>query len=136
VHPTGAASSLSEVGFAVHSFPATAGRARRTAASGHLGRGDPRSRFRSPPLTERSSIDTSLRLGRYLLSPLAKRLDDSRYAASISIRSGSGPGMHDRVLRLLPRFDTRHDALHHALRHGVAWVQGSDAAGRPAAAAA
>jgi hypothetical protein len=84
----------------------------------------------------RFTIDISLRLGRYLLSPLATRLDDSRFAASISIRSGSGRGMHDRVMRLAPRFATRHDALRHALSHGVAWVERSDAAVRSTRAGA
>jgi hypothetical protein len=44
--------------------------------------------------------------------------------------------MHDRVMRLLPRFATRHDALRHALNHGVAWVERSGAGARPAGAVA
>ena len=49
-------------------------------------------------------IQHSIAVGKYLVSPLIKDLDDGRYAASVSIRSGRGSGTHDRVIRLTPRF--------------------------------
>jgi len=44
----------------------------------------------------------------------------------VSIRSGAGTGTHDRVLRLLPLFDNRDDAIRYALDQGVAWLSQRD----------
>ena len=52
-------------------------------------------------------IQHSIAVGKYLVSPLIKDLDDGRFAASVSIRSGRGSGMHDRVMRFTPRFVSR-----------------------------
>ena len=65
---------------------------------------------------------SSLEIGKYLVSPLSKRTPDARYTASVSIRSGQGRATHDRVLRLLPLFNSSDDALSYALREGMAWV--------------
>lgn len=61
-------------------------------------------------------------LGRYVVSPLTRRLDDGAYSASVSIRSGRGQASSDRVLRLLGRFTTADGALLHAAAQGRAWV--------------
>jgi len=61
-------------------------------------------------------------LGRYVVSPLTRLLDDGAYSASVSIRSGRGQASSDRVLRLLGRFTTADGALRHAAAQGRAWV--------------
>ena len=61
-------------------------------------------------------------LGRYVVSPLTRRLDDGAYSASVSIRSGRGQASSDRVLRLIGRFTTADGALRHAAAQGRAWV--------------
>lgn len=74
------------------------------------------------PSLESLPISHPIAIDKYLVSPLAKRLPDSRFAASVSIRSGRGSGTHDRVLRLIPLFDNRPDALRYAMREGLAWL--------------
>ena len=66
---------------------------------------------------------TPFSVGRFLVSPLSRQTESGDYSASISIRSGRGMGTHDRVIRLLPRFDTLHAALEHAACEGRALVQ-------------
>ena len=61
-------------------------------------------------------------LGRYVVSPLTRLLDDGAYSASVSIRSGRGQASSDRVLRLIGRFTTADGALRHAATQGRAWV--------------
>ena len=61
-------------------------------------------------------------VGRYVVSPLTRRLDDGAYSASVSIRSGRGQASSDRVLRLIGRFTTADGALRHAAAQGRAWV--------------
>ncbi len=68
-------------------------------------------------------IDHSMAVGKYLVSPLARRLEDGLFAASVSIRSGRGSGMHDRVMRFTPRFANRAQALHYATEQGLGWVR-------------
>lgn len=69
-----------------------------------------------------TSISTSIRVGKYLISPLSRLLRDGRYAASVSIRSGAGSATHDRVLRLVPVFDSRQAALRYATEQGLGWI--------------
>nr|WP_284616316.1 hypothetical protein [Rubrivivax pictus] len=64
----------------------------------------------------------SIHVGKYRVSSLAHRLSDSRYAASVSIRSGEGSATHDRVMRFTPLFDDRGTAIRYALAQGRAWV--------------
>lgn len=71
--------------------------------------------------------NTNISIGKYLVSPLTKRLDDGRFAASVSIRSGRGSGMHDRVLRLTPLFGCNATASHYATQQGLSWVHGRSA---------
>lgn len=53
-------------------------------------------------------------VGSYLVTPMTKRIEDGQYAASVSIRRG----MHDRVFRLIPRFDSATRAMRYALSQG------------------
>ncbi len=78
--------------------------------------------FAAPHL--KALITTSLEVGKYLISSLAKRLPDDRYAASVSIKSGRGSQTHDRVMRLPLVFDTQDAAASYALHQGLAWVSG------------
>ena len=74
------------------------------------------------PSPRKPSINTSIQIGKYLVSPLTRRLPDDRYAASVSIRSGTGSGTHDRVLRLVPLFRDPCEAIHYAMGQGIAWL--------------
>jgi hypothetical protein len=67
-------------------------------------------------------IQNSIAVGKYLVSPLIKDLDDGRFAASVSIRSGRGSGTHDRVMRFTPRFASHAAALRYAIDEGLGWV--------------
>lgn len=65
----------------------------------------------------------SIEVGRYLVSPMIKPHAEGGFAASVSIRSGSGMASHDRVMRFVPRFDSRRAALRYATDEGMAWVR-------------
>ncbi len=62
-------------------------------------------------------------VGKYLVSPLPRLNDAGQYTASVSIRSGSGRGTHDRVFRFLPEFNTREGAVQYAIDQGRQWLQ-------------
>jgi len=74
-------------------------------------------------LYRKHCIKNSIEVGKYLVSPLIKRLEDGRYAPSVSIRTGRGSATHDRVLRLAPRFDTPQAAIRYATDQGLRWVR-------------
>ena len=77
--------------------------------------------FLSPP--ESFTIKTqSLDIGKYRISPFCNPLADGWFRASVSIRSGHGSATHDRVLRLLPYFNTELAATQFALHEGLAWL--------------
>ena len=65
----------------------------------------------------------SFTVGRYLISPLTKLLENGWYAASVSIRSGTGSGTHDRVLRLTRLCQTRLAAVCYANAEGLRWIR-------------
>ena len=73
------------------------------------------------------NLNSNIAIGKYLVSPLSKRLDDGRYAASVSIRSGRGSGTHDRVMRFTPVFCCDHSALNYATQQGLIWVNDRNA---------
>ncbi|MDZ5456730.1 hypothetical protein SM757_09090 [Azohydromonas lata] len=64
----------------------------------------------------------SIRVGKYLVSPLTRSLGQGRFAASVSIRSGRGSATHDRVLRFTPEFGSGEAALHYATAQGLDWI--------------
>jgi hypothetical protein len=66
--------------------------------------------------------DNNITVGKYLISPLPKRLDNGWWASSVSIRSGSGSGTHDRVLRLTRLFRDKLGAAEYALAEGMQWI--------------
>ena len=62
-------------------------------------------------------------VGKYLVSPLTRLGESGQYTASVSIRSGSGRGTHDRVFRFLPEFATHEGAIRYAIAEGLSWLQ-------------
>jgi hypothetical protein len=68
-------------------------------------------------------------VGKYLISPLTKALDNGWFACSVSIRAGSGSGTTDRVVRLTRLFRDRPAAAEYARHEGLQWL------GMPRAAA-
>jgi hypothetical protein len=64
----------------------------------------------------------NITVGKYLISPLTRLLANGWYACSVSIRSGSGSGTHDRVLRLTRLFQTHVDAVRYATAEGLQWI--------------
>jgi hypothetical protein len=77
--------------------------------------------------TEGITIQTSLQIGKYLVSPMSRHAEGGGFAAAVSIRSGRGSMTHDRVMRFVPMFDTRDQAERFATQQAVAWIE------RPAA---
>jgi hypothetical protein len=67
-------------------------------------------------------VDTQIAVGKYLVSPAAKRQGEGLFAASVSIRSGRGSATHDRVLRFTGLFDTAAAAIHYATEHAMGWI--------------
>lgn len=62
------------------------------------------------------------KVGRYLVSPLIKALDDGWFATSVSIRSGSGSATTDRVLRLPRLFRCAEQAVAYARAEALQWI--------------
>ena len=77
----------------------------------------------------------SITVGKYLVSPLTQVLANGWYACSVSIRSGSGSGTHDRVLRLTRLFRSHMAAVAYATSEGVRWIRHRNPALAPAAIA-
>ena len=69
-----------------------------------------------------TSLNDPVIVGRFRVSSLSKQLDDGRYRASVSIRSGHGSACTDRVMRLTHTFDNADEAHLHARAEGLAWV--------------
>jgi hypothetical protein len=64
--------------------------------------------------------ENSIVVGKFVVSPLVTTTDSGRFAASVVIRSGKGRATHHRVLRFVPRFNSRDSARRYAVDHGVA----------------
>ena len=61
-------------------------------------------------------------MGKYLISPLVKGMENGWYASSVSIRSGSGSATTDRVVRLTKLFRSQLQAAEYALQEGLQWI--------------
>ncbi|WP_226986111.1 hypothetical protein [Ramlibacter tataouinensis] len=83
-------------------------------------------------ITTTMNPSSSLTVGKYLVSPLTKPMANGWYACSVSIRSGSGRGTTDRVLRLTRLFLSPMAAAEYAVAEGLQWIR---SAGRPLQAA-
>ena len=64
----------------------------------------------------------NITVGRYLVSPITKALENGWYACSVSIRSGAAGARHDRVLRLTRLFRCQVAAVRHATAEGLQWI--------------
>lgn len=71
---------------------------------------------------EGSPIHAPLQIGKYLVSPLTRPTGGGQFAASVSIRSGTGSMTHDRVMRFVPVFDTSDQATRFATAQALAWI--------------
>ena len=69
-----------------------------------------------------SDSKDNITVGKYLISPLPKQLDNGWWATSVSIRSGAGSGTHDRVLRLTRLFRDKLAAAEYAIAEGLQWI--------------
>ena len=61
-------------------------------------------------------------VGKYLVSPLIRLLENGWYATSVSIRSGSGSATTDRVLRLTRLFRCAREAAAYANAEAMQWI--------------
>ena len=69
-----------------------------------------------------NNTNKNVEVGKYLVSPLSKLAHEGHYMASVSIRSGSGSGTHDRVLRFTQPFVRQDEAEAYARSQGLAWL--------------
>lgn len=65
------------------------------------------------------------RMGKYLVSPLIKVLEDGWFASSVSIRSGSGRATTNRIFRLGRLFRCPMEAASSAYAEGLRWIGAS-----------
>ncbi len=70
-----------------------------------------------------TTLEQAFPVGKYLVSPLTRLNEAGRYIASLSIRSGSGRGTHDRVFRFVPEFSTHEGAVEYAIDQGHQWLR-------------
>jgi hypothetical protein len=76
---------------------------------------------------------TPVTVGKYLVSPIIRLLDNGWYACSVSIRSGRGEQTTDRVLRLTRLFRDALAAAQYAVAEGLQWIGGArSSTARPA----
>jgi hypothetical protein len=61
-------------------------------------------------------------VGKYLISPMTRLLENGWYACSVSIRSGQGQATTDRVLRLTRLFRDAVTASDYAIGEGMQWM--------------
>lgn len=69
--------------------------------------------------------------GKYLVTPLVRTLENGWFTCSVSIRSGSGRGTTDRVVRFTKLFRDLAGAADYALAEGLQWVATGTGQARP-----
>lgn len=69
------------------------------------------------------SCTAPLTLGRYRISANPRPLVGGRFAAFVSIASGTGSASTDRVMRFHEDFPTHEAAARYALAQGIDWVR-------------
>lgn len=69
------------------------------------------------------SSNAPLTLGRYRISARPRAMACGRFAAFVSIASGSGSACTDRVMRFTEDFPTHEAAANYALAQGIDWVR-------------
>jgi hypothetical protein len=90
------------------------------------------------PVISRDNVNPkdNITVGKYLITPLTRMLENGWYACSVSIRSGSGSGTHDRVLRLTRLFRNQVAAVRYATAEGLQWIGHSPSSAQGTALAA
>ena len=73
-------------------------------------------------MTSSSSSTSPITMGKYRIAACPKPRASGRFAAQVSIASGSGRGTTDRVMRFHDHFPTHDAAAHYALAQGIVWV--------------
>jgi hypothetical protein len=73
-------------------------------------------------MTTTSSSTSPITMGKYRIAACPRPLEGGRFAAQVSIASGSGRGTTDRVMRFHDHFPTHDAAAHYALAQGIVWV--------------
>ena len=63
-----------------------------------------------------------LNVGKYLVSPLTRAIENGWFACSVSIRSGSGRATSDRILRLTRLFRDPIAAADYARAEAMKWI--------------
>ena len=66
--------------------------------------------------------NSAVTIGKFLVTPLTRVLDNGWFACSVSVRSGTGSATTDRVLRLTRLFQTKASAAQYALAEGMRWL--------------
>lgn len=64
----------------------------------------------------------TITVGKYLISPLTRLLENGWYACSVSIRCHGGASAHERVLRLTRLFQDHLAAVRYATAEGLQWI--------------
>jgi hypothetical protein len=77
---------------------------------------------RATDRAESNKIITDIPIGKYTVSPIAKRADGG-YTATVSIGTGRGNASHARVMRFAPLFETSEAALRYATSEGLNWAR-------------
>lgn len=68
------------------------------------------------------NIHSPLNVGKYLISPLTRAIENGWFACSVSIRSGSGRSTSDRILRLTRLFRDPGTAADYARGEAMKWI--------------
>lgn len=71
------------------------------------------------------SLLSPVTIGKYRIAACPSPLESGRFAARVSIASGSGSASTDRVMRFRDDFSTHDAAAHYALAQGIDWVSQS-----------
>ena len=77
----------------------------------------------SAALPRTLSSTAPLTLGRYRISANPRAMACGRFAAFVSIASGSGSACTDRVMRFTEDFPTHEAAASYAMAQGIDWVR-------------
>lgn len=69
-----------------------------------------------------TTSQSPITIGKYRIAACPSPMDDGRFAAQVSIASGSGSASTDRVMRFVSDFPTHDAAARYAIEQGLIWV--------------
>ena len=61
-------------------------------------------------------------VGKFLITPLTRAVENGLFTASLSIRRGQGTQTHDHIYSFKPEFDSLEGALMYAAAQGKYWL--------------